>query len=147
MPQPTRQARQQQRARQARTRRTLAIGVAGVVVAFIVLAVGSVLLNGDGSSDDGSDASGTVRVSMTEFAFSPDPIVLRSGAGARLEVVNDGTTGHDLLIGELGKGTPDLPPGESTVLDLSDQPPGTYRVVCDLPGHTEAGMVTELTLE
>jgi len=68
-------------------------------------------------------------------------------AGARLEVVNDGTTGHDLLIGELGKGTPDLPPGESTVLDLSDQPPGTYRVVCDLPGHTEAGMVTELTLE
>jgi uncharacterized cupredoxin-like copper-binding protein len=33
------------------------------------------------------------------------------------------------------------------VLDLSDQPAGTYRVVCDLPGHTEAGMVTELVLE
>jgi len=33
------------------------------------------------------------------------------------------------------------------VLDLTGQPAGTYRVVCDLPGHTEAGMVTELTIE
>ena len=85
-------------------------------------------------------------MSMTEFAFDPDPIVLQRGQDARLEVVNDGKVAHDLLISALGKGTPDLPPGQRMVLDLSNQPAGTYRVVCDLPGHTEAGMVTELIL-
>jgi plastocyanin len=98
--------------------------------------------------DDDATADGTgdaQRVSMTEFAFDPDPIVLEAG-DARLEVVNDGAVAHDLVINELGKGTPDLPAGERMVVDLSDQPAGTYRVVCDLPGHTEAGMVTELTL-
>lgn len=87
-----------------------------------------------------------MRVSMTEFAFDADPIVLPQGGGALLDVVNDGNVVHDLVIGDLGKGTPDLPPGGSMTLDLSDQPAGTYRVVCDLPGHTEAGMVTELVI-
>lgn len=114
-----------------------------------VLAAGAVLLvTGSGSGDDGAGAAaGGLRISMTEFAFEPDPLVLATGDGASLEVVNDGEVAHDLVIGELGKGTPDLAPGASMVLDLSDQPAGTYRVLCDLPGHTEAGMVTELTLE
>jgi plastocyanin len=139
-------ARQQQAAR-ARTRRTAGVGVGAVVllVAAAFLVFGVMLGSDDDAGGDGA-SSGTVRVSMTEFAFDPDPIVLALGDGAQLEVVNDGMVAHDLVVGQLGKGTPDLPPGESMVLDLSDQPAGTYRVVCDLPGHTEAGMVTELEL-
>jgi len=83
---------------------------------------------------------------MTEFAFSPDPIVVPKGEAGAIEVVNDGMVNHNLLVAQLGKGAPDLAPGQRFVLDLSDQPAGTYRVVCDLPGHTEAGMVTEITL-
>ncbi len=121
----------------------VATSVLGVVLLAVVAVV--VTSGGGGAGGGGASGSGTVRVSMTEFAFDPDPIVLTRG-DARLDVVNDGAVAHDLVIGQLGKGTPDLPPGERMVLDLSDQPAGTYQVVCDLPGHTEAGMVTELTL-
>lgn len=146
MSQRARQARQQLD-RRSRQRRTIGVGVLVVFIAGVLLLFGSRLGSDSGSDDGATGAPRSVRVAMTEFAFSPDPIVLRSGDGARLEVVNDGAVPHDLVIVKLGKGTPDLPPGQSMVLDLSNQPAGTYRVVCDLPGHTEAGMVTELTLE
>jgi plastocyanin len=133
-------ARQQHR-RVASRRRALALTVLTLLVAGALLALGTRL----GSDDAGSSGSEPVSVSMTEFAFAPDPIVLARG-DARLSVVNDGDQVHDILIGELGKGTPNLAPGESMTLDLSDQPAGTYRVICDLPGHAEAGMVTELVL-
>jgi uncharacterized cupredoxin-like copper-binding protein len=45
-----------------------------------------------------------------------------------------------------GKGVPDLAPGESATLDLRGIEPGRYQVVCDLTGHEEAGMVTELVV-
>ena len=133
-------ARQQ---RQADQRRRAAFKQAGVIAVVVLIGIGIAVV---AVARWPSGASG-VRVSMTEFAFSPDPIVLPRGDGARLEVVNDGAIPHDLLITELGKGTPDLAPGERQVIDLSDQPAGTYQVVCDITGHTEAGMVTELTLE
>lgn len=142
-----------QRARQRRDRaihrRSRARLVASVVAAAFILGGVALLasaLGSDDRSDDGS-GSGKVRVSMTEFAFSPDPIVVPKGRADAIEVVNDGAVNHNLLIAQLGKGAPDLAPGTRFVLDLSSQPAGRYRVVCDLPGHTEAGMVTELILE
>ncbi|MGQ0831850.1 MAG: cupredoxin domain-containing protein [Microthrixaceae bacterium] len=119
-----------------------------VVVGALVLGAGALLASALGSDDDSNDGadSGKVRVSMTEFAFAPDPIVVPKGRADAIEVVNDGTVNHNLLIPQLGKGAPDLAPGKRFVLDLSGQPAGAYRVVCDLPGHTEAGMVTEITL-
>lgn len=130
-----------------RLARTVALVALGLALAGAVLMGGLFGAEDDAGDTDGSaGAATTLRVSLTEFAFDPDPIVLPSGDGARLEVVNEGTIAHDLLINELGKGTPDLTPGQSMVIDLSDQPAGTYRVVCDIAGHTEAGMVTELTL-
>lgn len=129
-------------ARRQLRRRALGVGVLVFLVAAALLALGS--SGGSGGSPEGGGAN-DLTVSMTEFAFEPDPIGLTRSRG-RLEVVNDGKVAHNLLVVGLGKGAPDLAPGERFVLDLSDQPAGTYRVICDLPGHTEAGMVTELTL-
>lgn len=143
MSQRTQQLRQRQQRRDQL--RTIAMVAAALVVGAVVVAVATQLgSDGDGG---GTTASGeaAVVVSMTEFAFDPDPIVL-TAEDPTLEVVNDGAAAHDLVIPDLGKGTPDLPAGERMVLDLTGQPPGSYRVVCDLPGHTEAGMVTELTI-
>lgn len=113
----------------------------------VVLAAAS-LAAGCGDTDDSGGGGGGgdgLHVSMTEFTYDPNPIVLPSGE-TKLDVVNDGQVAHDLVIGELGKGTIELAPGQSMVLDLSGQPAGTYRVVCDLPGHIEAGMVSEITI-
>lgn len=77
------------------------------------------------------------------MAFLPDPIEVTADH-ARLRVVNDGLVPHSLVIPEIGKGTPDLDPEAEMTLDLTETAPGTYTVICDVPGHLEAGMETEL---
>ena len=134
-----------QRSRQRDNRRNFAtLQLVAAVAAVVLLVVIGVLALG---STDSSDPPGdSTTLSMTEFAFAPNPIVL-DRSKATLFVVNDGHESHNLLINALGKGTPDLGPGEVFQIDLSDQPAGTYPVICDLPGHAAAGMVTELTIE
>ena len=112
----------------------------GAVVLLVVLTLVTV-----SSLDDGEPTSGAASVSMVEMAFVPDPIELPTSE-ARLQIANDGEVPHSFVLPELGKGTPDVEPGGSFTLDLTDQPPGTYEVICDLPGHREAGMETTLTL-
>jgi plastocyanin len=77
--------------------------------------------------------------------FTPDPIDLPR-TDARLRIVNDGAVPHSFIVPELGKGTPDLEAGAEMTLDLTEVPAGTYTVICDIPGHREAGMETTLTL-
>jgi plastocyanin len=124
---------QQARHRQRRRRRLIAAGI----VAVLVLGLGVVLSWG------GDTAAPGVEVSLTEYAFSPDPIEPTDG---RLHLTNDGAIGHNLVVIELGKGSRELAPGESQTLDLSEGPAGTYTVVCDLTGHREEGMETTLVL-
>jgi uncharacterized cupredoxin-like copper-binding protein len=132
--------KEQQRARQ---RRRFMVGVVAVVVILAVIVVVGAMAGDDGRTSAG--AGDGVTVSMTEFAFAPDPIEV-TGEDAQLHIVNDGQVVHDLVIPTLGKGTPDVQAGAEFDLDLTDQPPGTYRVICDIPGHVEAGMETELTI-
>lgn len=119
------------------------IGAGVAFLALVVLVV--VLVGGDDGSDTAEPGSG-IRVSMTDYAFDPDPLVL-SGDDKVVTIVNDGELPHDFVVPELGKGTPDLPPGGELTIDFSDQPPGTYDVLCDITGHAEAGMVSELVIE
>jgi uncharacterized cupredoxin-like copper-binding protein len=115
-----------------------------VAVAAVVGVLLAVALGGD-DGDDGPTPAATQTVSMIEMAFEPDPIVDEAGA-AVLRVVNDGAVEHSLVIEGAGKGTPDLEPGQELTLDLRSLEPGTYRVLCDIPGHVEAGMETTLEL-
>jgi len=130
--------RSRQRLARQRTHRRFVL-VAGAVAAVVVLCVVLVLSWGGGSERSAS----ATRVNMTDFAFAPDPVV---ADGGRLEIVNEGRVEHNFVILELGKGTPVLPPGDSMTLDLTDQPAGTYVVICDVTGHRAAGMETRLTL-
>ena len=131
-------SRSRQRLARQRTHRRFVL-VAGAVAVVVVLC-GVLVLSWGGGSERSASAT---RVNMTDFAFAPDPVVADRG---RLEVVNDGRVEHNLVILELGKGTPVLPPGGSMTLDLTDQPAGTYVVICDVTGHRAAGMETRLTL-
>jgi plastocyanin len=131
-----------QRQQQLRQRRVVATGVVAVlvVVAFIVI----VVISSGGSSDE-EPAAATNVISMIEMAFEPPDLEVAVD-DARLRIVNDGKVPHSYIVPELGKGTPDLGSGQEMTLDLTDQEPGTYRVICDIPGHIEAGMVGTLTL-
>lgn len=119
----------------------------GAVAVVLLLGTIVVLANlvGDGDEATNTGTGEGLRVTMTDFEFDPDPISV-TGDEAQLLVVNDGQVVHNLVIPELGKGTPEVQAGDDFELDLTDQPPGTYRVICDIPGHLEAGMETEITI-
>src|SRR5690606_18652404 len=89
-------------------------------------------------------AGGAAAVSLTEFAISPEAAVV-SGSG-ELQVRNDGTMAHNLVIPGTDLRTPDLNPGDEYTLDLSGLEPGTYEMLCDIAGHESAGMVGTITV-
>jgi uncharacterized cupredoxin-like copper-binding protein len=134
----SRGSRQRAALQQARRRRAAG---AGVALAAVVIAVGLLLANRGGTAIAGP----SVRVSMTEYAFAPSPIEVQA-SDARFTIVNDGKLPHDFVVPQVGKGTADQRPGTSATLDLRSLEPGTYVVVCDLPGHRAAGMETTLVI-
>ena len=129
-----------QRAARQRARRSKVIGATAAVALAIAAAVGFGVLANRGSP--GPKAQ--VEVSMTDYAFDPHPIEVAAG-DVRFVVKNDGQIAHDLVLPELGKGTADQRPGNTRSFDVTLRP-GTYLVVCDLPGHRAAGMVTQLVV-
>ncbi len=93
-------------------------------------------------------ARASVLVRSTDFHFKPTTVKVRAGIPTRIELQNDGQTEHSLVVK-----TPD---GEYDWIHLHAQAgasdaaiyqldqPGGYRVLCTIPGHTEAGMTGEL---
>ncbi len=92
----------------------------------------------------------TLRVQSGEFKFEPKSITMKAGEPTRLELENEGAIEHALIVA--------APDGKGDWIHLHalanatdsgtfqiDQP-GTYRVLCTVPGHTEAGMVGELVV-
>jgi plastocyanin len=120
---------------------TLLARFAVAVSVFALLMVGVVAVRGDsGGGSGGSDAaSPPVAVALSEFAISPATITVPTGGS--LQVANNGTMVHDLVITDTSVRTAELAAGESEVLDLSSLEPGTYEVFCSIPGHKDSGMV------
>lgn len=104
-----------------------------------------------------------IEVTGTDFRFEPNPIELQAGAPVRLSFRNAGTTAHDLQIlnmpadvggksqqhtehgktganGSVHLGTDQ--PGQTASIEFVPTQAGEYKVICTLPGHTEAGKET-----
>ncbi|MCP3910021.1 MAG: hypothetical protein GY713_03605 [Actinomycetia bacterium] len=111
-------------------------------------------------SDSGSDSSAptSVDLSAIEFAFEPGSVTVAAGSDVEVNVLNDGAVDHELVILNAGERiTAEAEFDESMVLDrtmvleagASDSitvnlEPGTYQIVCLVPGHFSAGMEDEL---
>jgi plastocyanin len=128
-----------ERERQQRLRRR---GVVAAVVGLLALG-GVLLLPIDDDGSEGASDLDPVPVSLVEYAFVPEEI--HAVPGQELAVTNDGAITHNLLVVSLGKGV-ELAAGGSGTLEVPAADPGTYQIVCDLPGHTEAGMVGTLVI-
>lgn len=117
---------------------------------------------------EAAEGAEVVPVTAVDYAFEGIPAEVPSGAVA-FELTNDGEDAHEMVIFKLGEGA-DLdallaaeeppteeqaqevggtfaPPGEGGVYANVDLDPGTYAVVCFIPGpegkaHHELGMKT-----
>lgn len=113
---------------------------------FAVVALGTTV-GGCGQQPAGpqptASAAQRVVVTMTDYRFAPNPIVVAAGR-VTFVATNAGTVGHDFTVL-----TPDgsrrvahtqvVPPGDMNVLAV-DLAPGRYPVICTQPGHQELGM-------
>ena len=115
----------------------------------------------DAAADDDEGPSGSVSttldVTMTDFAFAPDSLVVAAGQEITLNLENTGGVEHNFVI----MSTPieneseydeadvhfqqSLQGGESGTFAFTAPAAGTYQVICSISGHFTAGMVGELT--
>jgi plastocyanin len=96
----------------------------------------------------GPDVVTPIQVSAKEWVLNLSRGIVPTG-GVLLQFVNLGEDGHDLRITDAG-GTPVLHLSESAPGDVRQETvrfsPGTYSVLCTLPGHAAAGMKTRLVV-
>ena len=79
-------------------------------------------------------------VVATDFAFEPE--VLHLVAGEPVNVVLESSQGgHNLAVSTVDFRLPIVDEGEVTRGALTIDEPGTYEVVCTVPGHASEGMV------
>ena len=97
---------------------------------------------------------------MTDFAFDPDEFTVPVGKEITVQVTHHGTMEHSFIIMKYGtdagdmfddddKGNVfwevDLQPGDSeTVTFTAPEQPGTYQIICGMPGHLQSGMIGKL---
>jgi uncharacterized cupredoxin-like copper-binding protein len=90
----------------------------------------------------------SVRIKAGELYFEPKSVTAPAGP-LTFEVSNEGAIEHNFVLEQPAKGViaqvPVIAPGATERVTASVAP-GTYRIVCSLPGHAEAGMVAELTV-
>jgi uncharacterized cupredoxin-like copper-binding protein len=110
-----------------------------------------------------SGPSTSMRVTMTDFAFSPNSFTVPAGQQITVEMTNNGATAHSFVIMQAGHKVethfadadkdfiywvqPQVLPGASAQASfIAPSEPGEYQILCDIAGHFEAGMVGKLTV-
>ena len=117
----------------------------------------------------GESAQATkVTVTMKEFGFEPNVINVTAGTPVELTLINDGTLEHDFVIEvisvkdvstegmEMDHMSGDhaeydlhsaTAAGATSTLTFTVTEPGTYKIICSVPGHLDAGMTGELIVK
>jgi plastocyanin len=117
-------------------------------VRIVIIAIAAVLLvagcQGRQSSTPPAPQQ-EVEISMSEFKFEPASVEVKPGK-VKFHFNNTGAVEHTALIPQLSKGTPMVKPGTDFDVEF-DLAPGTYTIVCDVPGHKEAGMQMTLVVK
>ncbi len=116
----------------------LALLTAGLAAILAVTAFGFSIRNKGGSAS-ASVAATPVRANVTLTDFKIKGLASFPAGPIQLNVTNKGPSPHSLTVTGVAT-TKVLPVGASTILDLGTLEPGTYKWLCAIAGHTEAGM-------
>jgi uncharacterized cupredoxin-like copper-binding protein len=120
-------------------RRGVLSGLVGILL--MVTACGG----GSGGSGSGSgQPAGSTKISMSDYKFTPSSPTVKPGK-VTFFLVNTGSVSHDMVVmsadGSKSLGRSELiQPGDSGVLTVDNLSAGTYKFICDQPGHETLGM-------
>ena len=119
----------------------LIFGTVAVLALAVVLSIAA-LVAADDDTSGGTGTASSAHVSLTEFAITPDAVTV--SAGGTVHITNDGTAVHNLAVTDTDLKTPDIAAGETGELDVSSLEPGSYELLCLIPGHADSGMTASL---
>ena len=91
-----------------------------------------------GSTGSSDGRSQVIEVQLGDLFIKPERLEAEAG-DVTFEVRNTGATEHNFAI-EGQAGTEMIPPGESSSLTIPAMKAGTYKYVCEVPGHADGGM-------
>jgi uncharacterized cupredoxin-like copper-binding protein len=94
---------------------------------------------GDGSEGAANaDAADEIVIGLYDMYFEPERISIPANTDVRVILENRGAAPHNFNVKDQNINV-DVAPGatEETVINL---PPGTYKFVCNVPGHKQLGM-------
>lgn len=131
-----------------------------IIASTLVISALALLLAGCGG---GSEPSKSLKVTMTDFAFSPNAFTVPAGEEISVQVTNNGAVAHSFIVMQSGHTVQGhftdadkpyvlwevatVPPGESVKGSFTaPSAPGEYQLLCGIAGHFEAGMVGKLTV-
>jgi uncharacterized cupredoxin-like copper-binding protein len=109
------------------------------------------------SASSGGGASTTINATEKDFAIAIDNSSVPAGS-VTFKISNQGPSPHDIgvtkqsdssksgITGPVIKVTDPIDQGKTGSLTV-DLQPGTYNVVCTIPGHVQLGMVVALTVK
>ena len=100
---------------------------------------------GEEQAAAGEAAGEAVTVESYDIYSEPDELSIPADTDVPVQLPNVGVALHNFSVDELGISV-DIAPGatEETVINA---PAGEYEFYCNVPGHKEAGMLGELTVE
>ncbi len=87
----------------------------------------------------------TMNVDMIDIDFVPTELTIPANTDVTITLPNKGAAIHNFVIEELGIKSPDAQGGQTVSVTIN-APAGTYEVVCNIPGHSAAGMVGTLVV-
>jgi plastocyanin len=108
-------------------------------------AAGGSAVAGGGSDVPAAAGDNAINAIEKDFAIALDKTTIKAGS-ITFNVKNNGPSPHNLDIKELNKATANIDPGKTATLTV-DLKPGTYTVICDIPGHEQLGMHVTLTVQ
>ncbi len=94
-----------------------------------------------------AQAKTTITVNEKDFAISLSASTIQAGM-ITFKVINDGPSLHHFKIsqGTTEKKLVSVDAGKTETTDPVDLKPGTYTIICDIPGHEALGMKVTLTV-
>ena len=121
--------------------------IAVAVSALVLGVVAVVAMNSGSSSTSSASASGSsvVQVTLTEFKVVFNPSVVPAG-DVTFTVINAGAVDHNFAIPSLNVRTAMLKPGESETLVVEGIEVGEVEYLCEVAGHSAAGMIGKLSV-
>lgn len=118
-----------------------------MLVLVAVMALGVLTACGGG----GGGAANEITVEMGtngEWKFFPDVLTVNKGETVKVNLVNkDSAQPHSFVIPQLNAKSTQIAANKTGSVTFKADKTGEFEIICDVPGHKDAGMVGKIVVK